>query len=286
MVLAKSAEAWHLHSQPIVTRHALRAQRARIRDRILLAEDNAVNQKVAMRLLENLDYRVDVVPNGRAAVNAWQHGKYDLILMDCQMPELDGYAATREIRRLENGKAHIPIIALTAHAVKGADAECFAAGMDDYLTKPIDKNKLDECLERHLAEPDTDRLSTTQTSASAGSADDSGREAPIDWAALLVGIDGDVAVVREFAALFADLGSNTLPLLMDAIDRGDFKSVAHRAHEIKGACANLKANAAAKFAERLEGAVATSQPHEIKELASDLAREVRTAIDFLAAKVA
>ena len=95
--------------------------------------------------------RVDVVPNGRAAVNAWQEGKYDLILMDCQMPELDGYEATREIRQLENSSQRIPIIALTAHAMKGADAECSAAGMDDYLSKPIDKDKLEKCLERHLA---------------------------------------------------------------------------------------------------------------------------------------
>jgi len=71
--------------------------------------------------------------------------------MDCQMPELDGYAATREIRRLENGARHIPIVALTAHAMKGAELECLAAGMDDYLSKPLDRNKVEACLERQLA---------------------------------------------------------------------------------------------------------------------------------------
>jgi PAS domain S-box-containing protein len=148
--LANTARSWHLQSQPMITRHALRAQRVRSGNRILLAEDNLVNQKVAVRLLEKLDYRVDVVADGRSAVIAWQTGNFDLILMDCQMPELDGYAATREIRELEEANRHIPIVALTAHAMKGDEEKCRAAGMDDYLTKPIDRIKLDACLNRLL----------------------------------------------------------------------------------------------------------------------------------------
>jgi PAS domain S-box-containing protein len=119
--------------------------------RLLMAEDNVVNQRVAARMLEKMGYVVDVVSDGREAVAAWARGGYDAILMDCQMPEMDGYAATREIRRRESGGARIPIIALTAHAIKGADEECFAAGMDHYITKPFDRDELRECLERSLA---------------------------------------------------------------------------------------------------------------------------------------
>jgi PAS domain S-box-containing protein len=150
MVLGSRAEAWHLHTQPLVTRHAIRTQRLREAPRILLAEDNIVNQKVACRILENSGHRVDVAADGQAAVDAWRTGRYDLILMDCQMPVMDGYEASRKIRELEAGNARIPIIALTAHAMKGADRECAEAGMDDYLSKPIDKERLKTCLERWL----------------------------------------------------------------------------------------------------------------------------------------
>jgi signal transduction histidine kinase/CheY-like chemotaxis protein len=119
--------------------------------RILLAEDNVINEKVASRVLQTMGFRVDAVSNGRAAVAAWETGLYDLILMDCQMPELDGYEATMEIRNREQGMRHIPIVALTAHAMKDDDLRCKAAGMDDYLTKPIDRRRLKSCLEQYLS---------------------------------------------------------------------------------------------------------------------------------------
>jgi CheY-like chemotaxis protein len=152
MVLSSQAEGWRTSTQPIVTRHALRSRRSRKAHHILLAEDNVVNQKVACRILEKLDYRVDVAADGQAAFTAWQSGRYDLILMDCQMPILDGYETTRKIREQESGGTHIPIVALTAHAMKGADNECRAAGMDDYLSKPIDRAQLQQVLERWLSD--------------------------------------------------------------------------------------------------------------------------------------
>jgi signal transduction histidine kinase/CheY-like chemotaxis protein len=150
-VLSGRAEDWHTRTQSIVNTRHLNAQRGREKHRILLAEDNVVNEKVACRTLEKLGYRVDAVRNGREAVTAWETGRYDLILMDCQMPVLDGYEATREIRGRETDGQHIPIVALTAHAMKDDDLKCKAAGMDDYITKPIDRERLDSCLERTFA---------------------------------------------------------------------------------------------------------------------------------------
>jgi signal transduction histidine kinase/CheY-like chemotaxis protein len=119
-------------------------------NRILLAEDNPVNEKVATRTLQRLGYEVDAVSDGCAAVTAWQTGRYDLILMDCQMPVLDGYDATREIRNQEQPGQHIPIVALTAHAMRGDDLKCKAAGMDEHLTKPLDRQVLAQVLEKYL----------------------------------------------------------------------------------------------------------------------------------------
>ena len=157
-VLGAEADQWATQSQPIVTSTQLHQMRLQANNKlVLLAEDNLVNQKVAARTLQTLGYRVDLVQNGREAVTAWSSGRYDIILMDCQMPELDGYEATREIRRLEKGGLRIPIVALTAHAMAGAEQESRAAGMDDHISKPIDRAKLASCLERLLANAKTSR---------------------------------------------------------------------------------------------------------------------------------
>ncbi|HEX4243069.1 MAG TPA: response regulator [Steroidobacteraceae bacterium] len=169
LTLAKSAESWHLKSQPMITEQALGARRSNGQRQILLAEDNIVNQKVASRLLEKLDYGVKVVPDGQAAVEAWQGGGVDLILMDCQMPVMDGYEATREIRRLERGSARVPIVALTANAMKGDEERCIAAGMDDFVSKPIDLRKLAACLSRFLPSTGDETQSSLPSSSSRSS---------------------------------------------------------------------------------------------------------------------
>jgi len=102
-------------------------------------------------MLERFNCSVTVVEDGKAAVTAWRSGRFDLILMDCQMPGMDGYEATREIRKVEGGTHRVPIVALTMQALQDAANECIAAGMDDYLTKPIDSDKLDACLEKYLS---------------------------------------------------------------------------------------------------------------------------------------
>ena len=116
--------------------------------RALLAEDNAINQKIASKLLAKAGYEADVVDNGAAAVDAMQKNAYDFILMDCQMPEMDGFEATAVIRQMEGDRRHIRIIALTANAMAGDREKCLAAGMDDYLSKPVSLQALLEAINR------------------------------------------------------------------------------------------------------------------------------------------
>lgn len=134
----------------IVTEPVLRGLPPRVKKRILLAEDNLVNQKVAVRLLEKMDYTVEVVPDGRAAITAWRSGNFDLILMDCQMPDVDGLEATAAIRSEECDGCRIPIVALTANAMTSDADLCRAAGMDGFISKPIDRAKLAACLSEIL----------------------------------------------------------------------------------------------------------------------------------------
>ena len=137
---------------PIVTNHTLREDQDRRKLRVLVAEDNTVNQMVATKMLEKMGYRADVAGNGREAVEAQERLPYDVILMDCQMPELDGFEATKLIREHErlSGERHVPIIALTANAMKGDRDRCIEASMDDYVAKPIKRDELSAAIGRCL----------------------------------------------------------------------------------------------------------------------------------------
>ena len=134
--------------EALVTRPSLRERKSRLR--VLLAEDNLINQTLAVRVLEKRGHTVVVVNNGKDAVERWDQEKFDLVLMDVQMPEMNGFEATAIIRAREAGrnKGHIPIIAMTAHAMKGDQDRCLAAGMDGYAAKPIQVKELFETIEK------------------------------------------------------------------------------------------------------------------------------------------
>jgi CheY-like chemotaxis protein len=127
---------------------------------ILIAEDNPVNQIIAARMLEKLGYLIEIVGDGQAALDAIEQTSYAAVLMDCQMPGLDGYEATKELRRRERGSARLPVIAMTAHSMAGDREKCLAAGMDDYISKPMRVGVLAETLERAIAHHDELELSS------------------------------------------------------------------------------------------------------------------------------
>jgi CheY-like chemotaxis protein/HPt (histidine-containing phosphotransfer) domain-containing protein len=246
---------------------------------LLLVDDNPVNQKVARRTLEKLGYTVDVAADGQAAVQAWRTGHYRLILMDCQMPVLDGYEATREIRRLEQG-ARVPIIALTAHAMKDADVECRLAGMDDYLSKPINRSQLESCLQRWLMDaPDALRLHAARITDDEPSADDR------QWEELLKASDYDEAFARELATLFIESGLNTVEQILSALNTGDYACIGAKAHSLKGASANLHATALRDSAERLEVAAKVADVKQMRELSTAVSQEFDRTVNYLSRRI-
>jgi len=149
LVTVLSKEQLQENDDQIVTRHLLSEQR-RKECLILLVEDNLVNQKVAVAVLQKAGYSVDVANNGLQAFEMVKKGLYTIVLMDVQMPEMDGIEATKQIRKWESGRTHIPIIAMTAHALKGDRERCLQAGMNDYLTKPLEMKKMFNVLERWM----------------------------------------------------------------------------------------------------------------------------------------
>jgi signal transduction histidine kinase/CheY-like chemotaxis protein/HPt (histidine-containing phosphotransfer) domain-containing protein len=245
-----------------------RAKRRGIR--ILLAEDNEVNQEVAVQMLTKAGYRCDVVNDGRQAVEALQQTRYDAILMDCHMPEMDGLEATRVIRRSEQSgntasRDEIPIIALTANAMQSDRQRCLDAGMSDYLSKPLNPIKLIETIEACLQQLDVPPAatqhgrtngchdSTPPDGSTLARADPVSKEV-LDFDALLARCLGDADLAERLLTKFQQRTPHDLVEIEASIDAGDLKKVASLAHALKGAAANLSAPALREVAARLETA--------------------------------
>jgi PAS domain S-box-containing protein len=203
--------------------------------RILLAEDNPVNQRLALRLLEKMGHRITLVDNGLDALERTMQGGYDLVLMDVQMPGLDGLTATRRIRQweLEHG-GHIPIIAMTARAMQGDRERCLEAGMDDYLSKPIDSERLRQLVSRFHVEQAGPVLA---------------------WRGALLRLDGDSALLLELAQLFIDDGPQLMQTLIEALDHDDLAGSQRAVHSLQGVLVNFGAQRAIAQAERLSASL-------------------------------
>jgi signal transduction histidine kinase/CheY-like chemotaxis protein/HPt (histidine-containing phosphotransfer) domain-containing protein len=211
--------------------------------RILLADDDRVNQQVAIHQLESHGHRVTVTNDGREAVSLVQQQQFDVVLMDLQMPLVDGISATQEIRAWEQPRGHrVAVIALTGETDHGARTRCREAGMDDVLCKPIDGNVLRQAMDRVMAGDDREFRSTTATSSAA---------AAINFEALLARVDGDVQLAMELVELFVDGCPEYLAGVKLAIDNGDADALKRAVHRFQGAARNVSAAALVEAIGRL-----------------------------------
>jgi PAS domain S-box-containing protein len=230
--------------RPRAPQRRKRSQRRQRSLQVLVAEDNQVNQLVATRIFEKLGHQVTVVNNGREALAAVQDGKFDLIAMDVQMPEMDGLDATRAIRTWEKeAGTHIPIIAMTAHAMKGDRERCLTAGMDGYTSKPIRMRELEQAIAHLISPPNSAKVPLSDADQVHG---------VLDRPALLSGIDGNRKLLRELVRLFLADYPRHLAEIKEAIRLDDAEPLEKAAHALKGSVGNFAAKNAFAAAQRLE----------------------------------
>jgi PAS domain S-box-containing protein len=241
------------HETPIQPRKSLPANHRGLH--ILLAEDNSVNQRLALKLLEKRGHTVVLAANGRDALAVYAAEKFDLILMDVQMPEMDGFAATKAIREREvlartgpdhqtAATSHIPIVAMTAHAMKGDRERCLAAGMDSYISKPLRPQQLYEIIEGVIA-PGIETKNQAVVEAEAV-------EPVFDRDAVLARVEGDQELLREIADLFLGEAPELLRAIRESLERRDAASLERSAHALKGSVGNFGAKSAFEIALKLE----------------------------------
>ncbi len=260
----------------MVTRHSISEIR-RGNVRILLAEDNITNQQVALGILKKLGLSADAVANGSEAVKALALISYDLVLMDVQMPEMDGYEATAQIRspQSEVHNHDIPVIAMTAHAMAGDREKCLEAGMNDYLSKPVNPQALAEMLDKWLPQ-ERDEGQRTKDERKADTADGAGQDfanttPPVfDKAAMMERLMGDEDLAQTVIAGFLEDIPSQIETLRGYLDAGDAPGVERQAHTIKGASANLGAEILRQVAFEMEKAGKAGDLDNVASLIADL----------------
>jgi len=226
----------------LITRHSIRETQRRLH--ILLTEDNVVNQKVATKMLERMGHTVTVASHGGEAVDMMDRTRFDVILMDVQMPVMDGFQATKLIRERERATGkHTPILAMTAYAMKGDDEKCLAAGMDGYLSKPIKVNELFDALEKIERGPEK---------ALVAALDDSSHPKVLNYQDALERVGGDEELLRDVAELFVQECPRLLSNIEEAIRHKDAGALERAAHELKGSAANFAAQPVVDTAFQLE----------------------------------
>lgn len=232
----------------LVTRHSLDENAQRNRFRILMVEDNVVNQIITAKSLEKANYQVDIARNGQEALKSIKSQFYDAVIMDCQMPTMDGYKSTIEIRKLDGYPKYVPIIALTATDVSPeAREKCLESGMDDYLVKPCSPEKLRSVLNKWLSDESESDEAIPDVTNGFGLADE-----VFNKATALSYVEGRMELLVKLSAQFINDYPEQLSKIQKAIQNKDIKALKHAVHAIKGAVGNLCAPAAFNAAQRLE----------------------------------
>jgi PAS domain S-box-containing protein len=247
--------------EPRAESRELRAKRAL---RILLAEDNAVNQTLAVRLLKKWGHAVVVAGNGQEALAALEREPFDLVLMDVQMPEMGGFEATAAIREQEratgggtNAGAHLPIVAMTAHAMKGDRERCLAAGMDGYVSKPLQSHELFDAIEKaapgsRLQAPGSDKSRSLPQPGARSQEPGAASEASFDLAGALERVGGDAELLAEVAGIFVRECGRLVTAAREAVTEGNAEGIVRAAHTLKGSVGTFCAQGAVDAAKRLE----------------------------------
>ncbi|MEO5616613.1 MAG: response regulator, partial [Candidatus Eisenbacteria bacterium] len=256
----------------LVTRHSLRESSNRLR--LLLAEDNPVNRSMIVRMIEKHGHHVRAVEDGCEALAALEAESFDLILMDVQMPELDGFAATTAIRKRERGSGrHIPILAITAHAMKGDRERCLQHGMDGYLSKPIQSKDLFAAIEK---------LMPNRALALVQRDDDPDPTAEIfDLVAALHNTENDRGMLAEAVGICLDDFPQQLAQIDAALEQGDAGAIERTAHRVKSGLKAVAARAAARAAERLEAMASSGDLTASRLAAAAFQQELQRLTPFL-----
>ncbi len=254
-----------------------RAPRPPQRDgRILVVEDNVVNQKVAERLLQKIGYTCDIVGNGQEALDALEAGSYTLVLMDVQMPQMDGFEATEAIRARENGGRRLPIVAMTANAMDGERQRCLEHGMDEYISKPFKTKELQAVLERLIAEAHDEWGAPSGDGAA-------GQPAEVDTGLLdsLRSLVDEEEQFHEMIALFLEDTPIRLDALRSALAASDMKALEQAAHQLKGSCGSFGALGMVRLCMNLETLARLGPQQEAADRLRDLETEFERVHVFL-----
>ena len=242
---------------------------------VLLAEDNPVNQEVAIGLLETLECAVTVVENGEEAVDAAAGGGFDLVLMDCQMPVMDGLDATRAIRKALPGAERLPIVALTAEVLDDVKSACLDAGMDDLLGKPFSRQEMEAMLLRWRSDPGF--AESTEPEIAAAPQTSSIDLAPIETLRAL-DPENERGLLGRAIAKFIDYSDELMVRFADVVSRADVAEVSRIAHSLKSSSANLGASTVSRQCAEIEKLTSRGQlPQDMVTRLHGLQAAVRTA---------